>query len=82
MRDLRSILDLRAAHTLANTYFRQMAAMIDSPVTPTLESNHTSPTVLHDPAKVGVAVGISLISYTQAEIYDVANVLPVNGGHD
>ena len=38
------------------------------PVTPTSESNHTSPTVLRDPGNVGVAAGISLLSYIQAEI--------------
>ena len=45
------------------------------------QSIHTSPTVLPDPENLGVAVEISLLSYLQAEIYDIANVLPVNGGH-
>ena len=58
-----------------------MAAMIDLPVTPRSESTNTSPTVLLDPENVRVAVGISLISHIQAEIQDIAFVLPVNGGH-
>jgi hypothetical protein len=33
------------------------------------------------PQNVGVAVGISLLSYIQAEIYVIAYVLLVNGGH-
>ena len=45
------------------------------------EYSYTSPTVLLDPENVGVAVGISLLSHTQAEIYDIAYVLPVSGSH-
>ena len=30
---------------------------------------------------MGVAVEMSLLSYTQAEIWDLAYALPVNGGH-
>ena len=58
-----------------------MAAMLDLPVTTTSESIHTSIIVLLDPENVGVAIGISLPSYIQAEIYDIAYVLPVLGGH-
>ena len=47
---------------------RLMVAMFDLPFTPTLEGIRTSPTVLLDPEIVGVAVGISLLSYIQAEI--------------
>ena len=47
------------------------------PVNPTSEGIRTSPTVLLDPENVGVAVGISFLSYIQAEIYDIACVLPV-----
>ena len=36
-----------------------------------------SPTVLLDPVNVGIAVGISLLSFIQAEIYVIAYVLPV-----
>ena len=49
-------------------YFQLMAAIFDLPVTPTSESIHNSFTVLLDPENVGVAFGISLLSYTQAEI--------------
>ena len=37
--------------------------------------------MLLDPENVGVAVGISLLSLIQAEIQDIAYVLPVNGSH-
>ena len=36
---------------------------------------------LSDPENMGIAVGISLLSPVQAEIYDIVYVLPVNGGH-
>ena len=61
--------------------FRLMAAMFDLAVTPTSESNYTSPAVLRDPENIEVAVGILLTSCIQAEIYDIAYALPVNGGH-
>ena len=55
-----------------------MAAIFDSPVTPMSECIRTSPSVLLDPKHVGggVAIGISLLSCTQAEIYTTACVLP------
>ena len=62
-------------------YFRLIAAIFEYPLIVTSESIHTSPTVLMDPEYVGVAVGIWLLSYIQAEIYDMADVLPVNGIH-
>ena len=49
-------------------YCRLMGAMSDLPVVPMLESIHISLTVLLDPETVVVAVGILLLSYTQAEI--------------
>ena len=55
--------------------------MFNLPVTPTSESIHTGIIVLLDPNNVRVAVGISLLSYIQAEIYDISYVLPVNGGY-
>ena len=57
-----------------------MAAMFDLIVTPTSESIHTSAIVFLDPGNVVVAFWISLLSYIQAEIYDIAYVLPVDGG--
>ena len=62
-------------------YFRLMAAIFDLPVTMTSESLYYSPTVLLDPENLGVIVGISLLSHFEAEIYDIAFVVPVNGGH-
>ena len=50
-------------------YFRLMAAMFDIPVALTSESIHTSPTVMLDPENARIAVGISLLSLTQADIY-------------
>ena len=49
-------------------YLRLMAAIFDLQVTPTAESIYNSSTMLLDPENVGVAVGISLLSHTQAEI--------------
>ena len=62
-------------------YFRLMAAIFDFPVALTSDSIHNSLTVLLDPENVGVAAGILLLSYIHAEIWDIAYVLPVNGGH-
>ena len=58
-----------------------MAAIFDSPVSPASKSIHNSPTVLLDSENMRVAAGISLLSHIQAEIYDIAYVLPVNGRH-
>ena len=58
--------------------------MFDQPLQPVaLTSNniHNSPTVLLGPEHVAVAAGISLLSCIYTEIYDIAYVLPVNGGH-
>ena len=52
--------------------------MFGLPVTPTSESSHSSLTVLLDPDNVGEAVGISLLSHIQAEIYAIAYELPVS----
>ena len=49
-------------------HFRLMAAIFDLPVTPTSENIYNSSTVLLDPENVGVAVGISLLSFLEAEI--------------
>jgi hypothetical protein len=55
--------------------------VFDLTVTRMSKSVHTSLIVLLDPENVGVAVGISLLSNTQAEIKDLAYILPVNSGH-
>ena len=57
-----------------------MATIFDLIVTPTTESIYTSPIVSVDPENVEVAVGASLLSCIQAEIFVIAYVLPVNGG--
>ena len=59
-------------------YFRLMAAIFDLPVTLTSEISHVSPSVLLNPDNVGLAVGISLLSGAQAEIFVIAYVLPLN----
>ena len=46
-----------------------MAAIFDLPVTPTSKILYISSSVLLDPENVGVAVGISLLSCIQAEIF-------------
>ena len=45
-----------------------MAAIFDLPLTPMLDSVHTSPTELLDPENVGVAFEISLLFSIEAEI--------------
>ena len=57
-----------------------MAAMSDELVALTSEKIHSSLTVSLDPESVGVAVGIHLLS-KQAETYDIAYAILVNGGH-
>ena len=54
--------------------------MLNLHVTPTSERIHISITVLLEPENVGVTVVMSLLSYIHAEIYNIAYVLPVNGG--
>jgi hypothetical protein len=64
-----------------STDFRSFTAILDFQHTQTLEGFRTSPTVLSDSGNVGVAVVISLLSYIQAEMNDIAYLLPVNGSH-
>ena len=45
-----------------------MAVIFDLPATPMLKSVHTSPEVLLDPANLGIAFGILLLSCMKAEI--------------
>ena len=58
-----------------------IGAIVDLPFTPTLGSICISPTMLLYHETVGVAVGISLLSSIESEIFVIAYVLPVNGGH-
>ena len=62
-------------------YFRLMTAIFDLLVIPTSEIIYISPSVLLNTENVGVAVGISLLSCIQAEIFVIAYVLPVFGGY-
>ena len=58
-----------------------MAAIFDSLLVSTSDSCHTSPVVFPDPVNIGIAVGISLLSCIEAEIYTMSYLLPVNGRH-
>ena len=57
------------------------AAIFDLTLTPLSESVQTSPAVLADPWTVGVASGISLLSFITAEILRYFICTSVNGGH-
>jgi hypothetical protein len=46
-------------------YFRQMAVILDLPVTPTSESIHSSLIVLMDAENVDEAVGLPLLATVQ-----------------
>ena len=50
-------------------YFRFEAAMFDQPASLTSNNIHNSPNVLLDPENVGVAAGISKLSYTTVHMY-------------
>ena len=68
-------------YTTLHMYFRLLAASFDFPIALTSDNIHNSLTMLLDPENVGAAAGISLLSCIQAKIWDIAYVLPVNGGH-
>ena len=61
-----------------SSYF---AAMFDLRLALTSAIACTSPVVLLGSENMGLAIGISLLSCGQAEIYVTVYVLPVNGGH-
>ena len=58
-----------------------MVAIFDLPLTPVSDSVHTSPIELLDPETVGVAIGMSLLSSTEAEILHYFICTSGNGGH-
>jgi len=61
--------------------FRLMAAIFDlSPIRTSGILRSTS-VVLPDLENIGIAVGNSLLSCTEAEIYVISYLLPVNGSH-
>jgi len=55
-------------HVISNL-FPVSAAICDVQLTLTSHNNRTTPVVLSDPENVGLAVGISLLSCVQVEIY-------------
>ena len=57
-----------------------MYAILDSSQIHTSSSLCSSLVLLSDPKNMGIAVGVSLLSSVQAEIYDITHVLAVNGG--
>ena len=62
-------------------YFRFMTAIFDFSVALTSDNVYNNPTVFAGHRQCGVAVGISLLSQTEAEINDIAYRLPVNVRH-
>ena len=62
-------------------YFRLMAAIFDFRRAQTLDNTPTSLFVLPDPENIGIAVGISLLSWLKAEIYVISYLLPVLNRH-
>ena len=78
----------KLAYTLLNNYLilynycRLRDAMFNLRLTLTSDRDFTCPVVLLEHGNMGLAdVGIALLSYSQDEIYVIAYVLPVNGGH-
>ena len=62
-------------------HFWFMSAIFDFQHSQTSDSIRTSLSVLPDLENMDKAVGISLLSCIEAEIYAVSQVLPVNGRH-
>ena len=75
--NLAAILINKLRYTTLHMYFRLMAAIFDLPVTPTLETVHTSTTMLLDPENVRVAVEILLLATTQ-DLQSELRVFPVS----
>ena len=64
-------------YVMSHNYFWLMAAIFDFKHTQTSDSIPTSLCMLPDPKNMGIAVGISLLSCTEAEIYVMSYLLPV-----
>jgi len=62
-------------------YFRLMAAIFDLSPIHTSGILRSTSVVLPDLENIGIAVGISLVSCMEAEIYVISYLLPVNGSH-
>ena len=58
-----------------------MAAIFDFRHTQSSDSISTSLSVLSEPEKMGIAVGISLLLWLKAEIYVISFLLPVLSRH-
>jgi len=62
-------------------YFRLMSAIFDFSFFKTWGIIRSSLIGLPDLENMGIAVGILLISYIEAEIYVISHLLPVNDSH-
>ena len=58
-----------------------MAAIFEFQHTQTSDSIPTSLSVMPDPENIGIAVGISLLSWLKAEIYVISYLLPILSRH-
>jgi len=68
-------------YTFFYIHFRFMAAIFDIPFTQTSGSIGTNLSELPDPENMGMAAGISLLSFIQTEIYVLLYPLPAHGRH-
>jgi len=68
-------------YTLFHLHFRLNTATFNISLTLTYDSLQTSAVMLLDPENIGMTIGITLLSYIQAEIYDISYPLQVAGRH-
>ena len=68
-------------YVMSYIYFWLMATIFDFKQTQTSDSIPTSFCMLPDPENMGIAVGILLLSSTEAELYVMSYLLPVGGRH-
>ena len=66
---------------MALSFFRLTDDIFNSQQIHTSGGLRNSHVVYPDPENMGVAVGISLLSYIRAEIYVISYLLPSNGRH-
>jgi len=62
-------------------HFQLQATIFDFSLTPTHGSVQVSPVLLPDLETIGIAVGMSLLSCLQAEIYVISYPHPVSSRH-
>ena len=72
---------LRAEIYVISYVLLVMAAIFDSRHTQTSDSIPINLSVLPNPENMGLAVGISLLSFIRTEVYVTSYVLPINGRH-